>query len=209
MDIDLLVTPEGEAGLLSNENLIKKAVGIIFDTENGVLSLEFVDMDHLDLNIPVEESFYATLDANPQIHLGSVQDGKIAQAYQVPLMFLDDPYRAEAFENTEPPPKPLDSFYYFVQHCVLGQPVHRADAGNEDTLGCILGDNAPSSLQFAHHLARRHGLEAQNANTNVNTHSVNTPGLGMGGASGGSGGTYYQRGKQNKHYDTRKDKKDD
>lgn len=199
MDIDLLVTPNGEAGLLSNKNLIKKAVGVLFDTDNGLMSLEFADMDHLDLNIPVEEDFFATLDANPQIHIGSVTDGRIAQAYQVPLMFLDDPYRAEAFENIEPPEKPLAAFYYFVKNCVLGQPVHRADAGNEDSSGCILGDSAPSSLEFAHHLARRHGMEVQNvkANQQLNTPSM---GLGSGGSSGrgggytgGSGKTYYQK----------------
>ena len=193
MDIDLLVTPEGEAGLLSNTNLVKKAIGVLFDTDNGVMSLEFADMDHLDLNIPVEGEFFGMLDANPQIHIGSVTDGRIAQAYQVPLMFLDDPYRAEAFENVKPPPKPLAAFYYFVKNCVLGQPVHRLDAGNEDSSGCILGDAAPSSLEFAQHLARRHGMEVENVKANQQLH---TPNMGLGGNSsttGGSGNTYYQK----------------
>lgn len=193
MDIDLLVTPQGEAGLLSNSNLVKKAIGVLFDTDNGMLSLEFADMDHLDMNIPVEEEFFAMLDSNPQIHIGSVTDGRIAQAYQVPLMFLDDPYRAEAFENVKAPKKPLAAFYYFVKNCVLGQPVHRADAGNEDTSGCILGDAAPASLEFAHHLARRHGMEAGHEKANQ---QLNTPSMGMGGNSssgGSSGGTYYQK----------------
>lgn len=184
MDIDLLVTDSGEAGLLSSENLVKKAVGILFDTDNGTMSVEFADMDHLDLNIPVESDFFETLDANAQIHLGAVMEGKIAQAYQVPLMFLNDPYRAEAFENVQPPARPLAAFYYFVKNCRLGQPVHRADAGDEDTSGCILGDNAPSSLEFAKHLARRHGMES--AQQKIAT--PNAPGFGLGGSSGGGGG---------------------
>lgn len=193
MDIDLLVTPKGEAGLLSNENLVKKAIGVIFDTDNGILSLEFADMDHLDFNIPVEREFYDRLDDCPLIHIGSVQDGKIAQAYQIPLMFLNDPYRAEAFQNTQEPPKPLAAFYYFVKNCVLGQPVHRADAGNEDSSGCILGDAAPSSLEFAKHLARRHGMEV----ANVSAANFNAPGMGMGGGGSSSsnrGGGGYQGG---------------
>ena len=194
MDIDLLITPQGQAGLLSNKNLVKKAVGIIFDTDSGVLSLEFADMDHLDLNIPVEEEFFAVLDTNPQIHIGSVSEGRIAQAYQVPLMFLDDPYRAEAFENVQEPSKPLATFYYFVKNCVLGQPVHRLDAGNEDSLGCILGDMAPASLEFAHHLARRHGMEVGHEKA---ANQLNTPNMGLGGSSSSSstssGGTYYQK----------------
>ena len=207
MDIDLLVTPQGEAGLLSNSNLVKKAIGVLFDTDNATLSLEFADMDHLDLNIPVEIDFFAMLDTNPQIHIGSVSEGKIAQAYQVPLMFLDDPYRAEAFENVKAPAKPLAAFYYFVKNCVLGQPVQRLDAGNEESSGCILGDAAPSSLEFAHHLARRHGMEVGQEKANQ---TLNTPSMGMGGNSSGasssSGGTYYQ--KRYVQKSTKDDKKD-
>ncbi len=195
MDIDLLITPQGQAGLLSNKNLVKKAVGIIFDTDSGVLSLEFADMDHLNLNIPVEEEFFTILDNSPQIHIGSVHEGRIAQAYQVPLMFLDDPYRAEAFENVALPEKPLAAFYYFVKNCVLGQPVHRLDAGNEDSLGCILGNRVPASLEFARHLARRHGMEIghEKAVKQPNTLSM---GLGINSSSGAyssSGRTYYQK----------------
>lgn len=184
MDIDLLITPNGEAGLLSSKNLIKKALGILFDTDNGTLSIEFADMDHLTLNIPVERDLYDSLDSNARIHIGSIKEGKIAQAYQVPLMFLDDPYRAEAFKNRQDPIKPLAAFYYFIKNCRLGQPVHRNDAGNEDTSGCILGDTAPASLEFAKHLARRHGIEAATAATT----GLNAPGMGLGGGSSSGGG---------------------
>lgn len=184
MNIDLLITPQHQVGLIASENLVKKAIGVLFDHENATLSLEYADMDHLDLNIPVEAEFHGTLDANALIQIGAIKDGKIAQAYQVPLMFLNDPYRAEAFEKIQAPPQPLQAFYYFVKNCVLGQPVHRDDAGDESTAGCILGDAAPSSLEFAQHLARRHGME-------LGTHAANTmgntPGLGLGGS--GSSGT--------------------
>ena len=193
MDIDLLVTPEGEAGLLCSKNLFKKAVGALLDTQSGVLSFEFADMDHMDLNIPIEDEFYGALNTCALIHIGSVIDGKIAQAYQVPLMFLDDPYRADAFKNTKPPKKPLAAFEYFIRRCVLGQPVNRTDAGDEETSGCILGDTLPSSLQFAPHLARRHSIEVA---PTASPH-INAPGMGMGGNTSGGGG-YYRGGSS--HY---------
>lgn len=208
MDIDLLLTPQHQTGLLSSKNLVKKVAGVLFDAENSILSLEYVDMDHLDLNIPVESEFHGALDASAQIHIGSVKDGKIAQAYQVPLMFLDDPYRAEAFANLEPPAQPLQAFYYFVKNCILGQPVHRDDAGNEESAGCILGDATPASLEFAQHLARRHGMElGEHANN-----TMNAPGLGLGtssgggsSAAGGGGRSTYQRQRSN-YFKNRSDK---
>ncbi|MGH1403905.1 MAG: hypothetical protein ACRBDL_06645 [Alphaproteobacteria bacterium] len=200
MNIDLLVTPDGEAGLLCSENLFKKAVGAILDAQSGMLSFEFADMDHMDLNIPIEEEFFSVLDASALVHIGSVIDRKIAQAYQIPLMFLDDPYRADAFKNVETPKKPLAAFEYFVKRCVLGQPVHRDDAGDEDSSGCILGETMPSSLEFAPHLARRHTMEvAPNA-----APQMNAPGMGMGGSSSSGGGGYY-RGGSARNYDTSDD----
>jgi len=186
MNIDLLVTAKGEAGLLSNENFVKKTIGVVFDSDKGILTLEYADMDHMDLNIPVEEDFFAILDACPQIHIGAVKEGKIAQAYQVPLMFLSDPYRAEAFRNARPPSKPLVAFNYFVKSCTLGQPVHRDDAGDESTMGCILGDALPSALQFAPHLARRHTIEV----APTAAPHINAPGLGLGGSSSSSRSVY-------------------
>ncbi len=182
MNIDLLITPEGEAGLLCSENLIKKSVGVIFDEKNGIFSLEFTDMDDMELNIPVEEEFFACLDQSALLHIGAVIGGKIAQAYQAPLMFLNDPYRAEAFRDVKAPKKPLAAFEYFIKRCVLGQPVHRDDAGDEDTSSCILGEALPSSLEFAPHLARRHTMEV----APTAAPHMSGPGMGMGG--GGSSG---------------------
>jgi hypothetical protein len=145
MNIDLLFTPKGESGLICSENLIKKAIGILFDPQSGTMSIEYADADHMDLNIPVEDEFFERLDFCPHLHIGAVKDGKIAQAYQVPLMMLNDPYRGEMLRRAQPPDKPLAAFQYFIKSCVFGQPVHRDDAGDEDTLGCILGEAQPAS----------------------------------------------------------------
>lgn len=178
MNIDLLVTEKGEAGLLCSKNLIAKALGAILDTDNGILSLEFGTMDQMDLNIPIQSEFFDLLDNTPLLHIGSVKDDKIGQAYQIPLLFLKDPYRTQMLQHVRPPEKPLSAFHYFVKNCVLGQPVHRDDMGNEDTSGCILGNVTPSSLEFAQHLVRRHGMELQN----IQVQEMNVPGLGLGGS---------------------------
>jgi hypothetical protein len=183
MNIDLLFTGEGEAGLIASENLIKKASGVVLDTKNGVLTLEFVDSDYLDLNIPVEPDFFAMLDVCARIHVGAVKNGHIAQAYQIPFMFLDDPYRGQMAEQMVQPKKPLQAFEYFVKKCVSGQPVHRDDLGDESAMGCILGDASPASLQFAPHLARRHAME-------MGPRAVPQHGLRYGGPAGpGLGGS--------------------
>ena len=47
MDIDLLFNNYGEAGLVSSQNLVKKAAGVLLDTMSGILSLEYVASMHL------------------------------------------------------------------------------------------------------------------------------------------------------------------
>jgi hypothetical protein len=186
MDIDLLFTGQGEAGLIANGNFVKKAIGVVLDTKSGLLTMEYADSDYLEFNIPVESDFFHLLDNCAQIHIGAIKNGNIAQAYQVPLMFLDDPYRGEMLRNNRQQDNPLDAFNYFVKRCTAGQPVHRDDLGNEETMGCILGDASPTALQFAPHLARRHALEAGHKLQNQPRYGgPSAPGLGSSG-----GGTY-------------------
>ena len=95
MDIDLLFTGEGEAGLIANGNFVKKAIGVVLDNKSGILTLEYADSDYMEFNIPVESDFFAALDANAHIHVGAIKNGNIAQAYQVPLMFFVAAYPGE------------------------------------------------------------------------------------------------------------------
>lgn len=178
MDIDLLFTNESDAGLISNQNLIKKVAGALLDTESGVLTLEYNDMDIEELNIPVEREFFDALDMCAQIHIGAIKEGQIAQAYQIPLMFADDPYRTQTMMQHPAANMPLQAFEAFVKACVTGQPVHRDDLGNEDSMGCVLGDASPQALQFAPHLARRHAMEISPKAAPGNTPRFSGPGLG-------------------------------
>lgn len=181
MDIDLLFTNQGKAGLVANENFMKKAVGAILDTQTGLISIEYSDMDVLETNIPVDPEYFETLDYNPILQIGAVKGGNIAQAYQIPLMFADDPYRNQNNAHIQPPKNPLIAFEHFVTSCKVGQPVYRDDLGDESTMGCILGDASPASLEFAPHLARRHKMEVA-----PTLAPGNVPGLGLGGSGGGN-----------------------
>jgi len=184
MNIDLLFTTEGEAGLLASDIPLKKIAGILIDVDSGLLSIEYVDMDHFEMNIPVEPEFFTPLEHNQFLHIGAYKAGHIAQAYQIPLMFLDDPYRADILKY-EVSKTPLMAFGSFVKKCITGQPVHREDLEDDEVVGCILGDAVPSSLEFAPHLARRLGMEAQ-PKAQPSAPGPSGPGLGGGSSGGGS-----------------------
>ncbi len=187
MNIDLLLTQSGEAGLISSENLVKKASGAVLDTQSGVLTIEFVDSDYIDLNIPIEADFFGALEYCAQVHVGAIKNGHIAQAYQVPFMFLDDPYGGQALKKIVQLENPLQAFNLFVKRCVTGQPAHRDDLGDETAMGCVLGEASPASLRFAPHLAKRHALEI---GVRPNAAPVNAPRFGGPGLGGSSGDGY-------------------
>lgn len=192
MNIDLLFTAKGEAGLISSENFVKKVAGAVFDPQSASMTLEFTDMDYMEMNIPVDSAFFEALDGVPLLHIGSIVGGHIAQAYQIPLMFLDDPYRAEALGRTAHSSNPLVAFDHFIRRCVNGQPLYREDLGDESAAGCVLGDAIPSSLQFAPHLARRHAMEAA-PKAMPRGPGPGGPGLGSSGGGTGGGRTIYRR----------------
>lgn len=182
MNIDLLLNDTGQAGLIASENLIKKAIGITLSSKEGQLTIEFADADTMHLNTLVTEDLIDELEMMQTLHIGAIMGGHIAQAYQVPLLFEDDPYRLETLQAAEQHPQPLQAFNYFIKTCTRGQPVHREEVSDEQALGCILEGHAPASLQFAPHLARRVQLEkAQKAQPNVPTQA---PGIGLGGSGG-------------------------
>ncbi len=189
MNIDLLFTENGEAGLIASENLIKKASGIVLDTKNGMLTLEYVDSDYEELNIPVEPEFFGMLEYCGRIHIGAIKNGNIAQAYQIPFMFLDDPYRGQDVAHVVEAKNPLHAFGLFVKKVIAGQPVHRSDLGDENAMGCVLGDASPASLQFAPHLQRRVALEAGPRAAPALGMRMGGPAPGLG-SSGGGGYVY-------------------
>lgn len=195
MNIDILFSARGEAGLVANQNFASKLAGVVLDKATGEMTLEYADSDYLALNIPLELARCSMFERVFHMHIGSVKNGQIGQAYQVPVMIQDDPYRGDVLAEIPASEYPLSEFQAFIKKAISGQPMHRDDVGDEGGVGCILGDAVPSALQFAPHLAQRQTLEAA-PKMQPSGPAPSAPGMGMGG--GGSGGFTGGSGKDGK-----------
>jgi len=184
VDIDLLLSENGEAGLVSDGGFECPVAGVMFDALTHMFTIEFADadIDPLDLNIPAASEFHHTLLDALAIQIGVIEKGRIEESWQVPLLLINDPYGGSGGHET--PIKPGNSalaFERFLQSCGTGQPIHRDDLGDESRAGAVMGGMNTAVLQFAPHLARQRALEAQPKNQMA----PSTPGMGMGGGGGG------------------------
>ncbi len=183
MNIDLLFTGQGEAGLVSDAGFANAVAGVMYDARSGQLTLEFGDSDSIELNIPVEQEVGQSLMHSFEIQVGVIEKGMIAENRQVPLVLLHDPFGGG--NPGQFPMKPRNSvmaFESFMRRCVSGQPVHRDELGDESNTGTILGGVSPAVLQFAPHLARQRNFES----APTFHHTPSAPGMGMGGKGGGN-----------------------
>lgn len=184
MNIDLLLTGQGEPGLVSDESFDEPVAGVMYDAETGVLTLEFGEEDPVELNIPVGSDTGRSLLTITEIQVGIIERGMISENRQVPLVLINDPFGGG--NSGRFPVKPRNSslsFESFMQRCTTGQPVHRDDLGADLNAGSILGNVSPAVLQFAPHLARQKTMEA----TPHLAHTPSAPGMTPGG--GGSSTT--------------------
>jgi hypothetical protein len=182
VDIDLLVTNEGDIGLVSDGNFAHPVAGILFDVQTHMMTLEFADMDSLDLNIPVGDDYIPSLIYAMALQVGIVEHGQVEDSRQVPLLLINDTVTRPGRERPMRLSKSVTAFERFMKACVAGQPVHRDDLGDEKMESVMAGAGMNKAvLQLAPHLARQRTLEAQP------NHVPNfAPGMGMGGGSGRS-----------------------
>lgn len=187
MNIDLLLTQRGEPGLLCDEDFLNPVAGAIFDAESCQMTLEFTDMDSLDLNIPVDQDFVERLLYSKSMQLGSIVDGKLSSSHQIPVVFINDPYGVLSTTPARGSHSIL-GFERFLQTCVTGQPIHRDDLGDEATAEAVVSGINTAVLQYAPQLARQRAMEAapKAALDLGGGPQMNGPG-GMGGGGGGSG----------------------
>lgn len=190
MNIDLLLTDQGEPGLVSDTDFEHPVAGVMYDAESGQITLEFGDADPLELNIPVGGDTSDGLRHIIEIQIGIIERGMIADNRQVPLVLLNDPFGGgNAGRFPVRPRQSVTAFESFMQRCTNGQPVHRDDLGDELHSGSILGSVSPAVLQFAPHLARQKTMEAA-------PHlapAPSAPGMSPGGNSGGGKGRIMRR----------------
>ncbi len=159
MNIDLLLTDRHEAGLVCDQPWGGVVAGVMFDTDSGLLSIEFPDHDTLDLNIPVQESFIEPLTLSLTFHMGALVGEQIVESRQVPLLFLNDPSANVGFGRMARPRSSVLDFERFLKACIAGQPIHRDDLGDEDSTGSVIGGVNTALLKFAPNLARQRLME--------------------------------------------------
>ena len=189
MNIDLLVTQQGDAGLVCDFMFTSPLAGIIYDAQTHQLSFEYSDMDVLELNIPVQDDLSETMLMIPSLQVGVIEHGQIQLSRQVPLLLLNDPLGG-GLNMPKAASNSVTAFEAFLRNCISGQPVHRenldADIGADASASVIGGINR-AVLDFAPHLQRQKSLEARHGYQPTGP-APSTPG--MGGGPAGGGGTY-------------------
>lgn len=189
MNIDLLVSNQNIVGLVGDEVIKGNIAGVMFDAETGIMTLEFTDIDEVELNIPVEARLAEVIVERMDIQYGVLENGAFGVTKQLPLILLNDPFGGANMGQF--PVKPRNSvmdFENFMKRCVAGQPVHRDDLGDEAAAESVMSGFNPAVLQFAPHLARQRTMEA----TPKMAPSGPGPSMGMGGG-GGAGMSYTPR----------------
>ncbi len=187
MNIDLLITQDGDIGLVCDAAFESAVAGAMFDAETRQLTLEHANLDTFDLNIPIEDDIADALIWTHILQVGVIAHDQVQDNQQVPLMLLNDPHGMEQGRPPMRPAKSVMAFERFLKACVAGQPVHRDDLGDEDIAGSVVGGLNRAVLQFAPHLARQRTLEASHDLNMSGPSGPSAPGMGLGGGGGGGG----------------------
>lgn len=184
MNIDLFISTQNIAGLVSDEPFEGQLAGIMFDPETGLISLEFADIDPIEMNIPVAQNLCEALLPLGDIHIGVLEHNTFSDARQLPLILLNNPFGG-AHQGRFPakPRRSVLDFERFMKTCAAGQPVHRDDLGDETSAESVMSGVNPAVLQFAPHLTQQRTMEAA-----PKVAPRGPAGPAMGGMGGGGGG---------------------
>lgn len=161
MNIDLLMGKFSQSGLLCSRAFKQNPIGAIFDVQARALILEFSgDIDPLHLNISVEERFTEQLLTDRALYIVALDNNMIAEAIEVPLAYLNDPYGGSFDpQSMVAPHRAVIAVEQFLKRCSFAQPIHRSDLGDESTLSGITGGEDVRGLKFSPALLRARELE--------------------------------------------------
>ena len=157
MNIDLFLTGLSEAGIVCDAPFKTPVVGVILDAQTLALTLEFPDGDTYHLNIPIEESRREKLLFAHRMYVGFLEGGLLVDAFEVPLLYLNDPYGSEFGQNSplSKAKRSVIAFEQFMKRCSFAQGLHRDDLGNEYGARSVLRGIDPHALRYAPALARQ------------------------------------------------------
>lgn len=161
MNIDLFLTPHGEAGLLCDHSFKNTVVGLILDAQTRDITLEFADSgEPFHLNIPVDMVHHEKLLFAHRMHVAYLEGGLLAGSVEVPLLYLNDPY-GSYFGQGSPlakPKKSLTAFEEFMKRCAFAQSLHRDNLGDEDSARSVLRGMDPYHMTYTPSLMRERQL---------------------------------------------------
>lgn len=183
MNIDLLLTDKGEAGLVCDEPCSDPVVAVLLDLYEHRMFIEMEDHISMPLNINVDREYVEDLRFASMIETGVLFDGNITESLQVPLITLDEDSPYPSLENLPFRTNSVMHFESFIKNSVKGQPIHREDLGNEASLGSLMNATQLIAPQFAPKLEHQRQLEAS-PRTPAPGHAPQFAGPG-GGAGGG------------------------
>ena len=182
MNIDLLIGQGGQACLVCKPGFSKQPAGAIYDAQSREVTLEYADDNEspLHLNIAVEERFSETLLLAHRILIAVVEDGQIADALDVPMLYLNDPLGGGFGQRGGKPRKSVIGLEQFIKRSQFAQSLHREDLGDETTVNGVLGGDDIRGLTFSPALTRQRQLE-QSPHLAPTMPTPNAPGMGLGG----------------------------
>lgn len=162
MNIDLFHTGHNEAGLVCDGSFPAPVIGVILDAQTHELTLEFGDGNTFHLNIPIEVGHKEKMLFAHRMYVGYLVDGLLTDAFEVPLLYLNDPYGSEFGQNTPlaQPKRSVVAFEQFMKRCHFAQGLHRDNLGDEDSARSVLRGIDPHALQYAPALLRQLQMSA-------------------------------------------------
>lgn len=157
MNIDLFLTAQSEAALVCDGSFKTLLAGVILDAQTREMTLEFGDGSTLHMNIPIEDTHKEKVLFAHRITAGFFENGLLSDSYEVPLLYLNDPY-GSAFGDKSPLAKPVRSvlaFEQFLKRCKFAQGLHRDNLGDEDKARPVLAGIDLNKITFTPALLRQ------------------------------------------------------
>ncbi|MEM6811028.1 MAG: hypothetical protein AAF549_01020 [Pseudomonadota bacterium] len=161
MNIDLFTTNSGEYGLIARGEFEDYPVGVLYDAETALLTIEFIKSDPFHCNINVDPSLTQNLVFCHAFYAGILDGNQIQETLRLPLMILNDPYKETniSLAGVDKPMRVLKHFDGFIKSSQFAQALHRDDLSDEGDSQSILKGANTKALEYSAKLQRQPLME--------------------------------------------------
>ena len=185
MNVDLVVSNSDEIGIISDTPFDKEVEAIQLDQGSSMVILGLAKGKEAKLmNVPIGITMLQYILDNDRCHIAIIKNGQVIDTKQVPV-FVTNPV-PEVFEPYHIEPRPasisLIAINDFIKRAKSGQPLHRDNLGDEQSLHQISKQLSAVTLQLAPHLVKALKNEqslALSQKLQPNAPAPKTPGLGL------------------------------